>query len=124
MSDLGRNHGVKGNLMLNHLNPASQRVVHWIGAFAGALCLLTGGLALIGGQRDFSVVALLISGVLVLVSSIIGLRRPLADLQMSAGSKLPRLSGEELKRLLDEESSSESTYAGTYPRADIYRDHD
>ncbi len=124
MSDLGRNHGVKGNLMLNHLNPASQRVVHWIGAFAGALCLLTGGLALVGGQRDFSVFAVLFSGVWVLVSSIVGLRQPIAELQMPAGSKLPRPIGEELERLLDEESSSESTYAGTYPRADIYRDHD
>ncbi len=124
MSDLGSNYEAQGHLMLNHLNPASQRVVHWIGAFAGALCLLTGGLALVGGQRDFSVFALLFSGVWVLVSSIVGLRQPIADLQMPAGSKLPCLSGEELERLLDEESSSESTYAGTYTRADTYRDHD
>lgn len=37
---------------------------------------------------------------------------------------LPRLSGEELERLLDAEASGDTTYQGTYPRADIYRDHD
>ena len=34
------------------------------------------------------------------------------------------LSADELELLLDEEASSNSTYQGTYSRADIYRDHD
>ena len=38
--------------------------------------------------------------------------------------KRPSLSGEELERLLDAESSNDTRYEGTYPRADIYRDHD
>jgi Uma2 family endonuclease len=37
---------------------------------------------------------------------------------------LPRLTVEEFDRLLDEESSSDSTYQGTFSRADIYLDHD
>ncbi len=48
----------------------------------------------------------------------------LAGVPASANGKLPRLSGEELERLLDGEASSDSTYQGTYSRADIYRDHD
>lgn len=48
----------------------------------------------------------------------------LAGLQTPRTGKLPQLCGEELERLLDAESSSDSTYTGTYPRADIYRDHD
>jgi hypothetical protein len=48
----------------------------------------------------------------------------LANLRELGNGKLPRLSGEELERLLDAEASSDSTYRGTYPRADIYRDHD
>jgi hypothetical protein len=38
--------------------------------------------------------------------------------------KLPRLTGDELERLLDAEAASDSTYQGSYSRADIYRDHD
>lgn len=37
---------------------------------------------------------------------------------------LPRLSSKELDELLDAEASSEGSYSGTYPRADIYLDHD
>jgi hypothetical protein len=48
----------------------------------------------------------------------------LAGLQGLGNGKLPRLSGDELERLLDAEASSDSTYQGTYSRADIYRDHD
>lgn len=48
----------------------------------------------------------------------------LASLPAGVNGKLPRLSGEELERLLEAEASSDSTYTGTYPRADIYRDHD
>lgn len=48
----------------------------------------------------------------------------LAGLQMPGNGKLPRLSGDELEKLLDAESSSSSTYTGSYSRADIYRDHD
>jgi hypothetical protein len=47
----------------------------------------------------------------------------LAGLRTGGNGKLPRLSGEELERLLDAEAGSDSTYEGTYPRADIYRDH-
>ena len=36
----------------------------------------------------------------------------------------PPLSGAELEQLLDAEAASDSTYQGTYSRADIYRDHD
>jgi hypothetical protein len=35
----------------------------------------------------------------------------------------PSLTGDELERLLDAEAASDSTYRGTYSRADIYRDH-
>ena len=62
--------------MLDHLNPASRRVVHWIGVIAGALSLLLGVLELTSGQRDFTVLALLLSGALLLVSSISGVRQP------------------------------------------------
>ena len=48
----------------------------------------------------------------------------LAGLQTPTNARLPRLSGEELESLFDAESSSDSTYEGTYSRADIYRDHD
>ena len=48
----------------------------------------------------------------------------LAGVRTWGNGKLPRLSGEELERLLDAEASGDSTYEGTYPRADIYRDHD
>lgn len=48
----------------------------------------------------------------------------LASLQAMGKGKLPRLTGEELERLLDAESSSDTTYQGTYSRTDIYRDHD
>lgn len=36
----------------------------------------------------------------------------------------PPLSADELEQLLDAEAASDSTYQGTYSRADIYRDHD
>ncbi len=48
----------------------------------------------------------------------------LASVRTWENGKLPRLTGEELERLLDAEASTDSTYQGTYPRADIYRDHD
>jgi hypothetical protein len=48
----------------------------------------------------------------------------LAGLRTAENCKSPRLSGEELERLLDAEASSGSTYERTYPRAEIYRDHD
>jgi hypothetical protein len=38
--------------------------------------------------------------------------------------KLPKLTGDELDRLLDAEASHDSSYQGTYPRADIYLGHD
>ena len=38
--------------------------------------------------------------------------------------KRPRLTGDELDRLLDAEASEDSTYQGSYSRADIYLDHD
>jgi hypothetical protein len=47
----------------------------------------------------------------------------LAGLRPYDSGKLPRLTGEELERLLEAEASSDSTYEGTYPRADIYCDH-
>lgn len=49
-------------------------------------------------------------------------------LERLAGGPAPcdarRLTSEELDRLLDEEAQGESTYQGTYSRADIYLDHD
>jgi hypothetical protein len=48
----------------------------------------------------------------------------LAESRSVANGKLPRLTGEELDRLLDAEASEDSTYQGTYSRADIYLDHD
>lgn len=40
------------------------------------------------------------------------------------GPQRPTITGEEFDRLLDGEVSADSTYQGTYPRADIYLDHD
>jgi hypothetical protein len=37
---------------------------------------------------------------------------------------LPKLTAEELDPLLDEEAITDSSYQGTYSRADIYFDHD
>jgi hypothetical protein len=51
----------------------------------------------------------------------------LAKLSESAAlgqGALPPLTVEELDRFLDEEANSNSTYQGTYSRADIYLDHD
>ena len=48
----------------------------------------------------------------------------LAELRPLSSGQLPPLTGEELDRLLDAEASHDSTYQGTYPRADIYLDHD
>jgi hypothetical protein len=36
----------------------------------------------------------------------------------------PKMTGEELDRLLDEEAASGPAYQGTYPRSEIYRGHD
>lgn len=48
----------------------------------------------------------------------------LAEMHSLDSGAMPRLTGEELDRLLDAEASSDSTYQGSYPRADIYLDHD
>lgn len=48
----------------------------------------------------------------------------LVQLRSLANGSLPKLTGDELDRLLDAEASDDSTYSGTYPRADIYLDHD
>ena len=48
----------------------------------------------------------------------------LAGLRPTENGQLPRLSGEELECLLDAESNSDSIYEGTYPRAEVYPDHD
>lgn len=39
-------------------------------------------------------------------------------------ASLPRITGDELDRLLDAEASGSTAYCGTYSRADIYFDHD
>ncbi len=36
----------------------------------------------------------------------------------------PRITADELERLLDEEATAGPAYEGTYSRADIYADHD
>lgn len=46
------------------------------------------------------------------------------EASLAVRTKLPALTGEELDRLLDAEASNDSTYQGSYPRADIYLDHD
>ena len=48
----------------------------------------------------------------------------LASQRSLVNASCPPLSGEELDRLLDAEAASDSTYQGTYSRADIYREHD
>lgn len=48
----------------------------------------------------------------------------LSESRSFVNGKLPRLTGEELDRLLDAEASEDSKYQGTYSRADIYLDHD
>lgn len=47
-----------------------------------------------------------------------------AEASSAERTKLPSLTGEELDRLLDAEANSDSTYQGSYPRADIHLDHD
>lgn len=48
----------------------------------------------------------------------------LAKSQSPQDAAAGRLGGDELEELLDAEASTDSTYAGSYSRADIYRDHD
>lgn len=48
----------------------------------------------------------------------------LAEQRTPGNGTMARLTGEELDELLDAEASHDSTYAGSYPRADIYLDHD
>jgi hypothetical protein len=48
----------------------------------------------------------------------------LAEAGSIENGKLPRLTGDEFDRLLDAEASTDSTYEGSYPRADLYLDHD
>jgi hypothetical protein len=48
----------------------------------------------------------------------------LAELRSLENGKLPRLTGEELDRLLDAETNTDSAYDGTYSRDDLYLDHD
>jgi hypothetical protein len=48
----------------------------------------------------------------------------LAEARSFENGTLPRRTEEELDRLLDAEASEDSTYQGTYSRADIYLDHD
>jgi hypothetical protein len=48
----------------------------------------------------------------------------LADTVSVKNGTLPRLTGEEFERLLDAEVSADSTYQGSYSRADLYLDHD
>ena len=48
----------------------------------------------------------------------------LAATQATENGTLPRLSGEEFERLLDAEARTDSTYQGSYPRTDLYLDHD
>jgi len=51
------------------------------------------------------------------------LERLAAQRSLENSARSP-LSADELERLLDAEASIDSTYQGTYSRADIYRDHD
>lgn len=48
----------------------------------------------------------------------------LVESRTITNGKLPKLTGDELDRLLDVEASHDSSYQGTYPRADIYLGHD
>jgi hypothetical protein len=48
----------------------------------------------------------------------------LASQRSLENTSCPPLSGDELEQLLDAEAANDSTYQGTYSRADIYRDHD
>ena len=48
----------------------------------------------------------------------------LVQLRALANGSVPKLTADELDRLLDAEAGDDSTYIGTYPRADIYLDHD
>ncbi len=48
----------------------------------------------------------------------------LAESRSLDSGEMSRLTGEELDQLLDAEASNDSIYQGSYPRADIYLDHD
>ena len=48
----------------------------------------------------------------------------LAESRPPINGNLPKITVEELDRLLDAEASETSAYKGTYSRADIYVDHD
>ena len=48
----------------------------------------------------------------------------LADQRLQTSPSQHGLSPEELDRLLDSEATSDSTYQGTYSRAEINREHD
>lgn len=48
----------------------------------------------------------------------------LAESRSVENEKPPRLTGEELDRLLDVEAGHDSTYQGSYSRTMIYLDHD
>jgi hypothetical protein len=47
-----------------------------------------------------------------------------AESRSPINGNLPKITVEELDRLLDAEASEDSAYKGTYSRADIYLDHD
>jgi hypothetical protein len=47
----------------------------------------------------------------------------LAESEAVQSGHHPKLTGDELDRLLDSESSVSTSYQGTYPRTDIYLDH-
>jgi hypothetical protein len=56
--------------------------------------------------------------------SLEGYLKRLSEARSTENGKFPRLTGEEFDKLLDAEANTDSTYEGTYPRADLYFDHD
>jgi hypothetical protein len=56
--------------------------------------------------------------------SLEGYLKRLSEARSIENGKLPRLTGEEFDKVLDAEANNDSTYEGTYPRADLYFDHD
>jgi hypothetical protein len=55
--------------------------------------------------------------------SLEGYLERLSEARSIENGKFPRLTGEDFDKLLDAEANTDSTYDGTYSRADLYFDH-
>ena len=56
--------------------------------------------------------------------TLVAFLQKIAESRSSTSALSPQITVEELDQLLDAEASEDSSYDGTYPRADIYAEHD